>query len=54
MGTHVEANVVQDVWAVTVRGLSIPTHGPIGGPERKYMTVFVDDASGAIVETVEY
>lgn len=57
-GSHLEEDAPKGVWAVTVSGLNIPSHGPIGAsgqlPARQYMTVIVDDKTGQVVMTEVY
>ncbi len=54
---HVETYPAKDVWAITVGGLNVPGHGPIGGPRGElahFMTIIVDDATGKVEMTIVY
>jgi hypothetical protein len=52
----VQRGSASDVWAITTGGLNVPNHPPIGAQVqlRHYMTVFVDDRTGALLLTEIY
>lgn len=55
-GRHMVKEAARDVWAVTVGGLNIPSHGPIGAPAeyRHYLTITVDDSTKSVVMSTVY